>query len=58
MPTSDVIAGFAGAAGVVDGVVRRIDRVEEGHLLQPGEILVTMTTNVGWTPIFRARRLS
>jgi phosphohistidine swiveling domain-containing protein len=52
MPTSDVITGFAGAAGVVDGVVRRIDRVEEGHLLQPSEILVTMTTNVGWTPLF------
>ena len=52
MPTSDVITGFAGATGEVDGVVRRIDRVEDGHLLQPGEILVTMTTNVGWTPLF------
>ncbi len=44
--------GFAGAAGVVEGLVRRIDQMEDGHLLQPGEILVTVTTNVGWTPLF------
>ena len=25
---------------------------EEGCQLQPGEILVAVTTNVGWTPIF------
>ncbi len=25
---------------------------EKGNQLQPGEILVTVTTNVGWTPIF------
>lgn len=48
----DLIAGFPGAAGVVTGSVRRLDSPEEGHLLQPGEILVTATTNVGWTPLF------
>jgi phosphohistidine swiveling domain-containing protein len=46
------IRGFAGAAGVVEGVVRRIDRVEDSNQLQPGEILVTVTTNIGWTPLF------
>jgi pyruvate,water dikinase len=46
------IKGFAGAAGVVEGVVRRLDNMEEGNLLQPGEILVTTTTNIGWTPLF------
>jgi pyruvate,water dikinase len=51
-PDSNVITGFAGVAGVVKGVVRRIDQMEHGHLLQPGEILVTMTTNIGWTPLF------
>lgn len=51
-PASNIITGFAGAAGEVEGVVRRIDRVEDGHLLQPGEILVTLVTNVGWTPLF------
>lgn len=26
--------------------------MEEGEKLQPGEILVATTTNVGWTPLF------
>lgn len=51
-PAPDVITGFAGAAGRVEGLVRRLDGVEEGDRLQPGEILVTTTTNVGWTPLF------
>ena len=46
------LSGFPGAVGEVEGVVRRLDRPEDGHLLQPGEILVTSTTNVGWTPLF------
>ncbi len=46
------IKGFAGAAGCVEGIVRRIDCVENGYQIQPGEILVTVTTNVGWTPLF------
>ena len=52
LPTSNVLTGFPGAAGVVEGCARRIDRVEDSPLLQPGEILVTMITNVGWTPLF------
>jgi len=51
-PAPTTITGFAGAAGRVEGIVRRVDSPEEGDLLQPGEILVTVTTNVGWTPIF------
>lgn len=47
-----LIKGFAGATGIVEGIVRRIDCVEEGIQIQPGEILVTTTTNVGWTPLF------
>ena len=35
-----------------EGIVRRIDRVEDGNQLQQGEVLVTTITNVGWTPIF------
>jgi hypothetical protein len=38
---SSTIKGFAGAAGCVEGIVRRIDRVEDGNLIQPGEFLVT-----------------
>ena len=54
LPTveSETITGFAGSSGRVEGYVRRIDHPEEGIQLQPGEILVTATTNIGWTPLF------
>jgi len=51
-PTPITITGFAGAAGCVEGIVRRIDRLENGNQIRTGEILVTTTTNVGWTPLF------
>jgi pyruvate,water dikinase len=50
--SSSTIKGFAGAAGCVEGIVRRIDSVEDGNQIQPGEILVTSITNIGWTPLF------
>jgi pyruvate,water dikinase len=50
--TDHVIKGQPGSAGRVEGIVQRIDRPEEGNRLQQGEILVTSTTNVGWTPLF------
>jgi phosphohistidine swiveling domain-containing protein len=53
VPGADrVVQGHSGSAGRVEGVVRRIGSPEEGDQLQPGEILVTSTTNVGWTPLF------
>ena len=36
----------------MEGIVRRIDHAEDGNQVQSGEILVTVTTNVGWTPLF------
>jgi phosphohistidine swiveling domain-containing protein len=51
-PTSDAVVGFPGAAGVVEATVRVLDTPEQGDLLQPGEVLVTRVTNVGWTPLF------
>jgi phosphohistidine swiveling domain-containing protein len=51
-PASDVVRGFPGAPGVVEGLVRVIATAEEGDQLQAGEILVTTVTNVGWTPLF------
>lgn len=32
--------------------MRLLHSPEEGEQLQPGEILVATTTNVGWTPLF------
>jgi rifampicin phosphotransferase len=46
------IKGLPGSAGQAEGRVRILDSPEEGGQLQPGEILVAITTNVGWTPIF------
>lgn len=51
-PDSEVLKGFAGAAGRVEGTVRILTSPEEGEKLQSGEILVATTTNVGWTPLF------
>jgi phosphohistidine swiveling domain-containing protein len=50
--TSATIRGFAGVAGRVEGRVRLLEGPEQGDQLQPGEILVAVTTNVGWTPLF------
>ena len=52
LDTGRVIQGNAGSAGRVEGLVRRIDDPDEGQQFQAGEILVTSTTNVGWTPLF------
>lgn len=51
-PDSETIKGYAGAAGRVEGTVRILTNAEDGDKLQPGEILVASTTNVGWTPLF------
>jgi rifampicin phosphotransferase len=51
-PLGDDVSGFPGAAGVVEGVARVIHDVADGAALQPGEILVTTVTNIGWTPLF------
>lgn len=51
-PVDDVITGFPGAVGVVEGQARVITTIEEGNQLQVGEILVTTVTNIGWTPLF------
>src|SRR5262249_35751451 len=51
-PLSDTVRGFPGASGVVEGRVRVIATPEEGDQLRSGEVLVTIATNVGWTPLF------
>ncbi|HYG59515.1 MAG TPA: PEP/pyruvate-binding domain-containing protein [Symbiobacteriaceae bacterium] len=51
-PASGTLKGCPGAAGRVEGRVRVLANPEEGGLLEPGEILVANTTNIGWTPLF------
>jgi phosphohistidine swiveling domain-containing protein len=50
--TGGLVKGHPGSAGRVEGIVRRIDDPAQSEQLKPGEILVTSTTNVGWTPLF------
>jgi pyruvate,water dikinase len=36
----------------VEGLVRVLTDADRADALQPGEVLVTTVTNVGWTPLF------
>jgi pyruvate,water dikinase len=49
---TDAIEGYPGSSGRVKGIVRLLNKPEDGVHLQEGEILLASTTNVGWTPIF------
>jgi pyruvate,water dikinase len=48
----DVMRGLPASAGVVQGPARVLFREEQMDELQPGEVLVVHTTDVGWTPLF------
>jgi pyruvate,water dikinase len=48
----DVLRGLPASAGLVEGRARVIFREEDMGSLQPGEVLVVHTTDVGWTPLF------
>ncbi len=48
----NLIHGAPGASGVVEGMVRCLDNLEESGRFQAGEVLVTPMTNIGWTPLF------
>ena len=49
---ANIVIGSPGAAGRVEGVVRRLDTADDGDQLQPGEVMVTMQTDVAWTLLF------
>ena len=51
-PSENIILGTPGSAGKVEGTVRRLDTPDDWNKLRQGEILVTSTTNIGWTLIF------
>jgi pyruvate,water dikinase len=46
------LVGSPGSAGTVEGPVRIVDRPEHGDVLQPGEIMVAVQTDVAWTLLF------
>jgi pyruvate,water dikinase len=50
--TDGLVQGLPASAGVAEGPVRCLASLDDADQLQPGEILVATTTNVGWTPLF------
>jgi len=48
----NIIKGSPASAGTVEGIVRIIQNPADGHLLQPGEILVAIQTDIAWTTLF------
>jgi pyruvate,water dikinase len=46
-------SGIALGSKITSGKARIVDSPQEGHLLQPGEILVTDITNPDWDPILK-----
>jgi rifampicin phosphotransferase len=46
------LKGIGCSAGVVEGRARVIWQVEQGRLIQAGEVLVAPHTDPGWTPLF------
>jgi pyruvate,water dikinase len=47
-----VLRGRPASRGVVEGIARVAHTLAEAAHLQPGEILVTPITDIGWTPYF------
>lgn len=47
-----VLQGRPASRGVVEGIARVAHTLQEAAALQPGEILVTPITDIGWTPYF------
>jgi len=47
-----VLLGRPASRGVAEGIARVAHTLAEAALLQPGEILVTPITDIGWTPYF------
>lgn len=47
-----VLAGRPASRGIVEGVARVALTLREAAALQPGEVLITPITDIGWTPYF------
>lgn len=50
--TPGQLKGTPGSRGTVTGIARVARTLEEARLLEPGEILVAITTMPPWTPLF------
>lgn len=46
------LCGVAASRGLITGIARIVATPQDANRLQPGEILVTRSTDPGWTPVF------
>jgi pyruvate,water dikinase len=51
-PTGPYLQGLPASAGRIRGTARLVESVSEATQLVSGEILVTRSTDPGWTPVF------
>jgi rifampicin phosphotransferase len=51
-PASQAVSGQPGSPGVAQGRAQVVATIAEAAQLEPGDILVTPVTNIGWTPLF------
>ena len=50
--TSVMVTGTPACPGRVTGPARVVTHISEADTIRPGEILVTMSTDIGWSPHF------
>jgi len=51
-PFGPLLKGLGASRGIVEGIARVVKRVDEMVDFRLGEVLVTRTTDIGWTPLF------
>lgn len=50
--SEDIIYGTPGSKGNAEGIARVILNLDEAPTIQSGDILITYSTDIGWTPYF------
>ncbi len=50
----DVLTGVAGSPGIVTGIARVMNSLEDSDKLDPDDILIAESTDPSWTPLFLA----
>ena len=51
-PPGNVLTGVAASSGQATGTARVVRDIKELSRVKPGDILVTNSTDPGWTPVF------
>ena len=50
--TDGAVTGTPGSRGIYEGPARVITRLEEAKTIEKGDILITVSTDIGWSPYF------